>query len=87
MCEHASFACLGHVIRLSVAEAGPLVAYVVEVTIHCTECQTPFHFLGLPGGLRNRTPSVSFDGLEARLPIAPGIAGRAEGEANADQID
>lgn len=82
MCDHDNFECLCHVVRLSEQEGWPVVGYVVEIRVICTDCHTPFHFQGMPGGLRNRTPTISFDGTEARLPIAPGVLAKVEGESS-----
>lgn len=46
--------------------------FAADVRIHCRECKKPFRFLGLPGGLHPDRPTISIDGTEARLPIAPG---------------
>ena len=81
MCDHETFESTCHVIRLLEVEAGPAVGYTAEVTIHCTQCQTPFRFLGLPGGVYTTAPTVSFDGTEARLPLAPSVLARAAGGA------
>ncbi len=41
------------------------------VQVVCRVCGVSFQFLGLPGGLHPDYPTVSVDGTEARLPIAP----------------
>lgn len=87
MCDHANFECYGNVIRLYELDGRVLVGYTLEVRLVCMDCLLPFRFLGLPGGLHTTSPTVSFDGLEARLPVATGVLDRAEGEANADQAD
>lgn len=45
--------------------------FCAEVAIKCKHCKTLFKFLGLPHGVLTGKPSVSFGGVEARLPIAP----------------
>lgn len=47
--------------------------FTADIQIHCTGCEMPFHFLGLPGGLAPDRPTISVDGREARMPIAPGV--------------
>lgn len=55
--------------------------YYAEITVHCDECKLPFHFVGLPFGLSPLEPLASPDGLEARMPIAPGPLDMKEGKA------
>src|SRR3970040_489271 len=71
-CLHMNFAANVVVARL-VKEEGSLNAkeFVADVTIHCADCQHPFVFLGLPSGYSLDGPTVSVDGLEARLAVAP----------------
>lgn len=66
MCNHENFEAAVIVNRL--VDVGRFAA---DVHIKCVDCGTPFRFLGLPGGLHPEKPTVSFDGTEARMPIAP----------------
>ena len=45
--------------------------FLCEVKVRCTACNLPFQFLGLPMGLHLAGATMSADGREARLAIAP----------------
>lgn len=66
MCEHRNFGAMVKVARLE--DSGQFMA---EVTVKCTECNTPFQFLGLEPGLDLQGARVSIDGLEANIAICP----------------
>lgn len=66
MCLHTNFSAL---VRVACFEEGK--GWSADVTIHCTDCHTPMQFLGLPAGVDLQGATVSVDGLEARLAIAP----------------
>ncbi len=65
-CEHKDFEASVTVSRLE-----DIGGFAADVYIVCRDCGMPFRFLGLPGGLHPDHPTVSVDGTEARLPIAP----------------
>lgn len=65
-CQHTNFQSFVTVNRLE--DTGRFSA---DVTIKCVDCETPFRFIGLPIGLDLNGASVSVDGTEARLAIAP----------------
>lgn len=65
-CPHDNFK--AHVKVNHITDTGK---YVADVTITCDRCNLPFQFLGLPPGISFKNPTVSLDGLEAQLPIAP----------------
>lgn len=65
-CKHETFDCFVTVNRLE--DVGRFMA---DVTVKCSDCGTPFKFLGLPLGVDYNSATVSFDGTEARLAIAP----------------
>lgn len=65
-CEHKGFAANVAVNRLQ--DSG---GFAADITIKCAQCQLPFQFLGLPGGLSPDRPTTSADLTEARMPIAP----------------
>ena len=56
---------------VSVARIEDVGRFIAEVRIHCTECNTPFQFLGMPPGFNYLGPTVSIAGLDANLPIYP----------------
>lgn len=43
----------------------------LSLSVLCEDCKEKFVFLGLPAGMNLLGPTVSFDGTEARLAIAP----------------
>ncbi len=45
--------------------------FEADVKIMCRQCKTPFRFIGLPAGVDLNGATVSIDGQEARLAIAP----------------
>lgn len=65
-CEHKSFECNVNVNRIE-----DIGRFQADVTVKCTDCGTPFRFIGLPTGLDLNGAAVSIDGTEARLAIAP----------------
>ncbi len=65
-CPHMNFNANVAVARLE--DSGRFNA---EVQICCCDCGRQFQFIGLPLGLNLNGPSMSVDGLEARLAIAP----------------
>lgn len=65
-CEHREFDAQVTVNRLE-----DVNRFAADVHIRCRECNKPFQFVGLPGGLHLDHPTVSVDGTEARLPIVP----------------
>ena len=66
-CEHENFEAHVTVNRLE-----DVKRFAADVCIICRDCGKPFRFLGLPGGVSLERPTISIDGTEARLPIAPG---------------
>ncbi len=65
-CKHPNFDAFVAVNRIE--DKGYFAA---DVKIRCTECGCAMRFLGLPGGVSLRQPTVSAFGIEARLPIEP----------------
>lgn len=45
--------------------------FAADIHIQCRDCGMQFRFLGMRSGLHPEFPTVSVDGTEARLPIAP----------------
>ena len=48
-----------------------ITGYRCEVSIFCVDCGEAFNFVGLPAGYDVNHPTISIDGLELRVPIAP----------------
>lgn len=69
MCEHHNFAAKVSVARLE--DPGKRPGFMAEITVRCTECDTPFQFLGLEPGCDTQGARVSIDGLEACIAIVP----------------
>lgn len=65
-CEHKNFSADVVVNRLE--DTGRFNA---DVKIRCTDCDTPFRFIGLPAGLDLNGAAVSVNGEEGRFAIAP----------------
>jgi hypothetical protein len=65
-CKHENFDC-----HVTVARIEDIGRFMADVTIRCTQCGTPFRFIGLPSGMDFDGASVSVDACEARLAIAP----------------
>lgn len=65
-CGHHDFHAQCHFIRLE-----DIGKFMLEIRIRCTECETPFQFVGLPAGLNLSGATVSVDGLEGNFAIAP----------------
>ena len=65
-CQHLDFLADVTVNRLE--DVGRFHA---DVRVKCVACQAPFRFIGLPAGLDLNGATVSVDGTEARLAIAP----------------
>lgn len=70
-CPHLNFAAQVNVCRVTDGEDGPVKDYQADVTVWCADCKLPFKFIGMKSGLDFRAPMVSFDGLEARIPLRP----------------
>lgn len=66
LCEHESFSAHVEVNRLQ-----DIGRYAADVRIGCAQCGVAMVFLGVPRGLDLDGTSVSFDGTELRLGIAP----------------
>lgn len=69
-CEHKNFKSNVKVGRLT-NEEGKVTGYHASVEIHCTECMTPFQFMGLPLGINPSYPTTDIEGIELRQPIKP----------------
>lgn len=65
-CAHHNFDAQCRVARLE-----NIGKFMLEVRIRCLDCGLPFQFVGLPPGLKFNGATVSVDGQEANLAIAP----------------
>ena len=66
LCVHMNFEVNAIINRLE--DTGRFMA---DIRIKCTDGGKPFQFLGLEPGLKINGATVSIDGLEARMAIAP----------------
>lgn len=64
MCDHTNQKATVRVINLE--DTGKTMA---EIEISCSDCGTPYRFIGLPMGMSLRQPSTDVDGTELRIPI------------------
>lgn len=71
-CKHMNFECRASIGRLT-ADQDPelVVGYVADVQVICADCGLPFEWMGIPEGVSNSQPRVSFDMTELRAPIHP----------------
>lgn len=65
-CKHLNFDANVGVARLE--DSGKFVA---EIQIKCIECGTPMQFMGVEPGINIDGATVSLDGTELRIGIAP----------------
>jgi hypothetical protein len=74
-CLHKSFFAQVNIARITAdgTEDGPASHFYADVTIKCVECETPFHFVGVNGGLSPREPRCDPFAVELRAPIKPGL--------------
>lgn len=71
-CEHEDFAADVRVQRLG--DGGNIRNFVAEVSIRCTVCGEPFHFLGPECGFSFTKPTIDVMATTLHAPIAPGKA-------------
>lgn len=65
-CAHMNFAA-----KVSVNRIEDIGRFAADITVTGSDCGRPFQFLGLEPGLKINGATVSIDGLEARMAIAP----------------
>lgn len=66
-CEHLNFICHNMVRRITETEGGPAIGFVLEITVACNDCGTPFKILRPDGstvdtGHAEITPSEDWTG-------------------------
>ncbi len=67
-CKHRNFRSDVAVNRII---EGDSIVFNADIRIKCVDCGLPFEFTGIPWGVDVRSPHVSIDKMEARLPISP----------------
>lgn len=65
-CKHEAFDCNVMVNRIE-----DIGRFMADVKVECSQCKTPFRFIGLPAGVDYNGACVSVDGTEGRFAIAP----------------
>lgn len=75
-CEHEEFSAKIATARLT-DDSGRVRNFVAEISINCSQCGEPFHFIGVDAGFAFRCPTVNVDATTLHAPIAPGIGGIA----------
>jgi hypothetical protein len=66
-CKHQDFHIHGNFSYLE-----DIDQFMLDLSVKCKQCDTPFHFIGFDFGCLLNRPAMSVDGTELRLPIAPG---------------
>ena len=72
-CEHADFIATVNIDRITDVER-----FAANVEVCCSACAERFVFIGMRAGVLPDEPTVSVDGLQARLPMRP-AAGKPGG--------
>jgi hypothetical protein len=72
-CKHETFGAEVAVARIA-DDGGEIRHFVAEVTVRCSACGLPFHFVGPPAGLSFSHPTVNVGATTLHAPIAPGVA-------------
>jgi len=44
---------------------------MLDLTLRCSDCGLPFEFFGVPVGVSQETPMMSFNKQELRIPVRP----------------
>ena len=71
-CNHDTWSATVAVGNIMASEDDPtIIRRTVEVRVHCHDCGHPLEFQGLPVGVDTHGPTMSPDGLEARLVAVP----------------
>lgn len=73
-CLHKDFSADVAVARITDGDAGPVTNYVAHLSVKCSECGVPFHFVGVDAGMGFLKPIRDFLGTTLHAPIAPGEA-------------
>lgn len=71
-CKHEAFAASVDVQRIA-DDSGRVRNFIAEVTVTCTGCGSPFHFVGPPLGISFKHPTVNVGATTLHAPIAPGV--------------
>lgn len=61
ICKHSEFKS-----EVKICDLGD-GTYKVDLQVCCTTCFKPLMFVGMPAGVAHEKPTISLDGMEARL--------------------
>lgn len=71
-CPHPDFAAQVDVQRIG--DADRITNYVAEISVRCSKCGEPFHFVGdIMSGFSFTKPTVNVGATTLHAPIAPGV--------------
>jgi hypothetical protein len=83
-CLHANFSADVKVARITDGDSGSVTNYVTELSVKCSECGMPFHFVGVDAGFGYLKPTCDFLGTTLYAPIASGESLPASGRLTYD---
>lgn len=70
-CQHETWEAFVAVSNLADQHGSTLDRRAIDLRINCARCGVALQFVGMPAGLSVLWPTVSVDGLEARLNAVP----------------
>lgn len=73
-CVHEEFFVQADVNRIEPDETGMPKAFMLDITVGCTQCGEPFRFTGLQAGMSYAHPMVDVAETTLRAPIRPASA-------------
>lgn len=73
-CAHMNFAADVKVARVEEKEGGPIIAFMADITVKCSDCGLPFRWVGpYDLGMSYDKPMLGVDRQELRAPIEPDV--------------
>jgi len=70
-CQHEDFRVDADVHRLQRGEGGEVHAYMLDIKLKCTQCNTSFTFPSFPNGISSHEARVSVSGEVLSVPVKP----------------
>ena len=70
-CEHNNWQAGVTVTNLTDTQGSRLDRHTVDLRVECADCGGKLQFVGMPAGASVLFPTISVDGLEARLNAVP----------------
>jgi hypothetical protein len=71
MCTHGNFLLSPKVTKVPSSPEGPIIDYILELSVRCGLCHLPFKFRGPFVGIVLNQPVVSENELTLSVPIEP----------------